>query len=300
MVIQVDLDLGPRLEPQRAAAFVGAEAEQPLRREDAAGAGLAPGDPFQLAQLLERVDANVRVRADAERNPAMLDPRRREEAVGEIGLGRRTGADCRAALREQVELGTVGMRRVHDGDVRPEAAGALEELDRPAAVLGEALLDLPRLLVDMDVQREAFGRREAPDLLEPFARTGADGVGGEADADAVGAQRLELAQVLGRRLLAHPRQPAAGVRREQEDDLELRLAGGLHRRARLVQTEVVELADGGVAGRTHLPIGLDVEGAHRSPASAARPPPASARARPRSRRRRPGHAARAGRCGCGR
>ena len=128
----------------------------------------------------------------------MLDPRCREEAVGEIGLGRGAGADCRAAIGEKVELGTIRMRRVHDGDVRPEAAGALEELDRPAAVLREALLDLPRLLVGMDVQREAFGLREAPELLEPFARAGTDGVGGEADAHAGGAERLELAQILGR------------------------------------------------------------------------------------------------------
>ena len=58
-----------------------------------------------------------------------------------------------------------------------------------------------------------LGRRVAPELLEPLARAGADGVGGKADADAVGAQRLELAQILGRRLLAHPRQPAAARRR---------------------------------------------------------------------------------------
>ena len=99
---------------------------------------------------------------------------------------------------EQVELGTVGMRRVHDGDVRSETAGALQQLDRPAPVLGEALLDLPRLLVGVDVQREPFGLREASDLLEPLARAGANGVGGEPDADAVGTQRLELAQILGR------------------------------------------------------------------------------------------------------
>ena len=193
LVLEVDLDLRPRLEPERAAALVGAEAEQPLGREDAARPRLAAGDPLELAQLLERVDADVRVGADAERDPAMLDPRGREEAVREIGLGRRAGADGRAALGEQIELRAVGVRRVDDRDVRAEAAGAVEQLDRPAAVLGEALLDLARLLVGVDVQRQPLRRRVAAELLEPVARAGADGVGGEADADAVGAERLELA-----------------------------------------------------------------------------------------------------------
>ena len=81
---------------------------------------------------------------------------------------------------------------------RPEAAGALQELDRPAAVLGETLLDLPGLLVGMDVHGKPFGLRVASELLEPLARAGAHGVGGKADADAVGAQGLELVQILGR------------------------------------------------------------------------------------------------------
>ncbi len=83
-------------------------------------------------------------------------------------------------------------------DVRAEAAGAVEQLDRPAAVLGEALLDLARLLVGVDVQRQPLRRRVAAELLEPLARAGADGVGGEADADPVGAERLELPQIVRR------------------------------------------------------------------------------------------------------
>ena len=128
----------------------------------------------------------------------MLDARGREEAVGEVGLGRRASADRRAALAQQVQLGAVGVRRVDDGRVRPEAAGAVEQLDRPAAVLGEALLDLARLLVGVDVQRQALRRRVAAELLEPVARAGADGVGGDADTDPVGAERLELPEIVGR------------------------------------------------------------------------------------------------------
>jgi hypothetical protein len=188
----------------------------------------------------------------------MLDSSGGQEAVGEIGLGRRAGADRRAALREQVELGAVGVRRVDDRRLRTEAAGALEQLDRPAAVLGETLLDLARLLVGMDVERQRLRRGVAAELLEPLAWTSPDGVGGEADADAVGAQRLELAQVLGGGLLTHARQAAARVRDEQEHELDSGLGGGFRGRACLRETEVVELADGRVAGAPHLPVGVGV------------------------------------------
>ena len=82
--------------------------------------------------------------------------------------------------------------------VRAEAAGVGQQLDRAAAVLGQALLDLARLLVGVDVERQRLVRRVAPELLEPVARAGANGVGGEPDPDSFVAQRLELAEVLGR------------------------------------------------------------------------------------------------------
>ena len=87
----------------------------------------------------------------------------RREAVAEVRLGRRADADPRARLGEQVELARVGVRRVDDRRVRAEAAGLREQLDRPQAVLGEALLDLARLLVGVHVQRQAVARpRSAP------------------------------------------------------------------------------------------------------------------------------------------
>src|SRR5690242_8064344 len=63
-VSQVDLDVVPLLEAERACAFVRAEAEQRLGGDDVAAAALPPRYPFELAQFLERVDADVRVRAD--------------------------------------------------------------------------------------------------------------------------------------------------------------------------------------------------------------------------------------------
>ena len=63
------------------------------------------------------------------------------------------------ACAEQVELAAVGVRRVHDRRARAEAAALGEQLDRAQAVLGEALLDLARLLVRVHVQRQAVLRR---------------------------------------------------------------------------------------------------------------------------------------------
>ena len=127
-----------------------------------------------------------------------------------------------------------------------------------SAVLGEALLDLARLLVGVDVQRQLVLGGVAAELLEPVARTGADGVGGDADADPVGSQLLELAQVRGHRLLPEALDPAARVGDVEEDELDPRLGRGLGRRARLLEPEVVELADRRVAGRAQLAVDVRV------------------------------------------
>jgi hypothetical protein len=46
------------------------------------------------------------------------------------------------------------MRCVNDGRALAQATGPVEQLDRADAVLGEALLDLTRLLVGVHVQRQ--------------------------------------------------------------------------------------------------------------------------------------------------
>ena len=84
------------------------------------------------------------------------------------------------------------MRRVHDRRPLAQAALAFEQRDRPQAVLGEALLDLPRLLVGMDVQRQRVRVGVGAELAQRVGRAGAHGVGGDADCDPVRAQRLEL------------------------------------------------------------------------------------------------------------
>src|SRR5207253_305764 len=113
--------------------------------EHVAAPCLPPGDPVEPPQLLERIDPDVRVGADAERDAALPHPPDRCETVAQVRLGRRADADARSRLGDQVELRVRGVRRMDDGGTWPEAAGVREQLDRPAAVLREALLDLARL-----------------------------------------------------------------------------------------------------------------------------------------------------------
>ena len=99
------------------------------------------------------------------------------------------------------------MGGVHDRGPRAEAAGLGQELDRAQAVLGDTLLDLARLLVRVDVEDELGLGGVAADLVEPLARAGADGVGGEADADSLLAERIDLAQVVGGELWRNRSRP---------------------------------------------------------------------------------------------
>src|SRR5215216_2954521 len=201
-VPEIGLDIVPAFEPERRGALVRAEAEEARRRDDVALPRAATGDRLQLAQLLERIDSHVRVRADAHADSALAQRLHRYEAVAEVRLRGRADTDARTRVRQQVELVPVGVGRVDDRRVRPEAARLREQLDRPHAVLGYALLDLPRLLVGVDVQRQRLGRGVPPELLEPLPRTGAHGVGSDADAHARFSHRLQLREVLRHRALA--------------------------------------------------------------------------------------------------
>src|SRR6266542_6535329 len=95
---RVDGDIPPVLDPQRGRTFVGAEGEQPLERDDVAPQGQPTRGALELAQLLERVDSEVRVRADADADAPCADPVDRREAVAEIRLGRRTDAQAGARV----------------------------------------------------------------------------------------------------------------------------------------------------------------------------------------------------------
>ena len=119
----------------------------------------------------------------------MRDALDREEAVPEIGLGRRAGADARAASREQVELGTVGVRGVDDGRARRRGSRCASSSSigrQPCSARHSSISRGCSSAWTCSGSSLALG--VAAELLEPVARAGADGVGGDADADPVGAQ----------------------------------------------------------------------------------------------------------------
>src|SRR5262249_21940004 len=128
------------------------------------------------------------------------------------------------------------------------------------SVLGKALLDLARLLVGVDVEREIVLAGVPTELLEPVAWARANGVGGDADADTGVAQLLEPAQILGDRRLTEAVDAAAGIGDVEEDELDTSLRGRLRGSLRLGEPEVVELADGRVARVAKLRVDRDVVG----------------------------------------
>ena len=96
----------------------------------------------------------------------------------------------------------------------------------------------------------------AADLLEPVGRAGADGVGGKADLDAALPEALDLVQVLGHRRLPEALDASTCVRGVQQNEGDVGRVGGFRGGERLHEAEVVELADGGVAGGAHLAVDL--------------------------------------------
>src|SRR5438105_5521398 len=93
---------------------------------------------------------------------------------------------------------------------------------------------------------------------------------GEADREVTRTQLLDLAQVVGGGLLAEARQAAARVGGQEEDDRDAGVLRRLRGRERLVEAEVVELADDRVAGPPELLVDVDVVAADRLRALALR------------------------------
>ncbi len=129
-------------------------------------------------------------------------------------------------------------------------------------MLGEALLDLPRLLVGVNVQDETLAVRVATDLLEPAGAAGAHGVRCDPDAEPGVAERLDLGEVRRHGVLAEARETAPLVRDVEQHLVDVRARGRLCRGERLGHAEVVKLPDRRVAGRAHLAVAALVLDAH--------------------------------------
>jgi hypothetical protein len=157
------------------------------RRKDEPAAALQAQVSFERPELAEGVDLALAVGADAERGSRGGEPVGREDAVAEIPLGEGTGADARRC--EERDLVRREVHRVHGGEACVEEAEVIEELDRAAAVLGEAGLDLARLLGDVHVHRRRTG---AVHGLDPGARERAHAVRGGTNGEQGGGARAVL------------------------------------------------------------------------------------------------------------
>jgi CDP-diacylglycerol--glycerol-3-phosphate 3-phosphatidyltransferase len=262
-VPDIDFDRRPGVEPERSGALDGPDLQELLGRDDVAAKLLASRRAFQLTQLLERIDAHVRIRADAKRNPSRAQPLHRDEPVAEVGLRRRADADPRTGVPNEIQLVVARVGCVDDRRPRPEAAGALEQLDGPDAVLRETLLDLAGLLVRVDVEDEILSACVRADLLEPVGRARANGVRGNPDSHPFLPELRDLLEVGADGLLPEAIDAASGVGDVQEHELDARSAGGLRSCLRLLEADVVELTDGRVTGSTHLTEGARVSVADR-------------------------------------
>ena len=270
--------------------------EQRLRRrrsrrpgsEDLAAERLPAGGRLRLAQLLERVDPDVRVRADADADSHRAAARRRTRL--EVPLGRRADADARAvSARRSSSLSSAwvawttvvrGPRRPVRREARSAGCRAPRCTRRSRAAArrrGRGVAGAP-----------ARHRRRSPRA----SRAGRRGrSGGTTDSHAGVAQLLQLPEILGRRVLPEPLDAPSRVGAEQKDDLDLGLPGRLDRGVCLRKTEVVELTHRRVPG-LELEVGLGILTAHclrrlalglrdhrlpPGPEVAARPAPRSAR-----------------------
>src|SRR5215218_984183 len=131
-------------EPRSRCCLALGDEDVPASREPA-GVGL------DLPQLLERVYPDVRVRADGEMDFSLQDLLGRQEPVAEVPLRGRTGAHGGAVLGEEIHFPSASVRGVDNGGAPAQEAGPDEQLYGAHPVLGQALLDLPRLLVGVDV-----------------------------------------------------------------------------------------------------------------------------------------------------
>jgi CDP-diacylglycerol--glycerol-3-phosphate 3-phosphatidyltransferase len=253
-VLEVDVDTVPMVESEGSGALLRADLKQAVGRDDVSAQSLAAGDSLEFSQLLERVDAHVGVRADAERDFALEDRLERREAVAEVRLRRRTEANAGARVGQEVQFPVVCVGCVHDGCAWSEAAGPRKKLDRAKAMLGEALLDLTRLLVGMHVKNELLAFRVAADLFEPFGRAGTNGMGRNSHGRVARAERIDLLQIRGDGLLAKAVEPAAGVRAEEEHEVDPRFPRGLQGGLCFHEPDVMKLTDRRVPRPPHLPI----------------------------------------------
>ena len=194
------------------------------------------------------------------RDAAVADARDRQEPVAEVRLGRRAHADRarrrRAAGRARARPRASRARRSCAGRGSPRGRAA-----RSAA--GRARPGTPRSRAAARRRARAAAararRRSAPSSRSASAGHARTEWGATPTAMPVVAQRLELRRGTSATESCRKRGDAAAeVAGVEADERDAGLGGGLGGGARLVEPEVVELADRRVAVRAQLAVDLDV------------------------------------------
>ena len=259
---ELDLDAVPGVDPERRRTPHRADGQEILHRHDVAAELLPAGDALELAELLERVDANVRVRADAQRDAAL------ENAGDRRGIRlrgsppssgrRRSVRPHRRAGRARASEACVACTIVVRGPRQPHSASSSIGR-RPCSATHSSI---SRGCSHAWTCRTRLSRRGVgPELPQPVRRAGTDGVGGKADRDARLGEPLDGVEVLGDRALPEPRQPSPAVGGVEEPKRRSRPRAPPRPLRAPLAAHVVELADRGEAGRTHLAIDVGVQAA---------------------------------------
>ena len=245
-------------------------------RGDVAGLRCEPLPVFQPAQLLERVDRDVAVRADGQPAAVAEVIRQREQPVAEIGFRARADADDGAGLGEALRFVGVHVRRVHEAPLPVDADVLQQPANRAPLVGREALVDLALLLRDMQMDRPARLAARVRDRGQRRGAHGAQAVCADADIELrrllrsrgfvmieelIQRQREQRLRSLGPRRMeagafveyGHVGQPDAGVPCRGGKRCEHLHAGRIVGR---VAVQVVELDDGRVAALQHLRVDL--------------------------------------------
>ena len=177
-------------------------------------------DRLELAKLLERVDAHVRVGADAQADLAVA---RRARPAGSRRRGSPRSSGRRRCARPRRRAGRarpVGVRGVHDRRARAEAAFARRAARSAARRARPGTRRSPAAARRRGRAAAARARRRR----RPSSRSASAGQartewGATPTRDPVRAQLLELAQVLGHRGLAEARAAAAQVAGVEADEV---------------------------------------------------------------------------------
>ena len=91
---EIRLDFGPLLEADRLRPLGRADREELRHGNDIAAELLTTCDSLELPQLLERIQPDVRIRADAERDPVLADAGDGEEAFARVRQGTYDAVVC--------------------------------------------------------------------------------------------------------------------------------------------------------------------------------------------------------------